>query len=363
MIPIAKPLIDDEEIQEVVKVLKSGMLAQGKYVEEFEKAFAEYIGVDYAIAVCNGTVALILALNACGVKSGDEVITTPFTFIATANAILHQNAKPIFADIDEKTYNINPDDVLEKITHRTKAILGVHLFGHPFDVKALQEICEDHNLVLIEDCAQAHGAEFEGKKVGSFGIGCFSFYPTKNMTTGEGGIITTNDRKIAEKIKLLRNHGEITKYEHVVLGYNYRMTNIQGALGVVQLKKLDKMNEIRRKNAKFLNEGIKVKGLIKPFEAKNVKHVYHQYVVRVTSDFPMTRDEFIEYLRSRGIGCAVHYPKPIYKQPLYVKLGYGNVRCPTAERVSKEVLSLPVHPALTEDNLRYIVDTINELGV
>jgi len=356
-IPISKPAIDDREIERVVEVLKSGMLAQGEVVEEFERSFAEYIGVEHAIAVCNGTIALDLVLKALGIKGGDEVITTPFTFIATSNSVLYQGAKPVFADIDEKTYNINPDEVLEKITAKTKAVIGVHLFGHPFDVKPLMEICEDYNLVLIEDAAQAHGAEYNGKKVGSFGIGCFSFYPTKNMTTGEGGMITTNDANIADKIRLLRNHGDKGKYDHVMLGYNYRMTNIQAAIGTEQLRKLDALNKKRRENAEYLTNNIKANGLIKPFERKNVKHVYHQYVIRVKR-FPMSRDEFMQYLTNREIGCAIHYPKPIYKQKLYKKLGY-KASCPIAEEVAKEVLSIPVHPSLSEEELKYIVETIN----
>ncbi len=362
MIPIARPMIGDEEIELVSEVLRSGKIAQGKFVEEFERRFAEYVGTDYAVAVCNGTVALDLALKALDIRSGDEVIVPSFTFISSANCILFQGARPVFADIDERTFNIDPDDVLEKITKKTKAIIGVHLFGHPFDLKAIMEICEDHKLFLIEDCAQAHGAEYRGKRVGSFGIGCFSFYPTKNMTTCEGGMITTDDRRIAEMCRLLRNHGEESKYNHVILGYNYRMTEVQAVIGIVQLKKLDYMNEIRRRNARFFNERIRVRGLIKPFEAREVKHVYNQYVLRVTEEFPLSRDEFVEYLKKRGIGCAVHYPKPVYKQPLYINLGYNDVRCDVAERVSKEVLSIPVHPALSDEDLRYIVDSINGLG-
>ncbi len=360
MIRMAKPMIDWEEIEKVVEVLESGMIAEGDIVREFEKAFAEYIGVKHGVAVFNGTVALDLALKACNVSG--EVITTPFTFIATANSILYQGAKPVFVDIDEKTFNLNPDEVMEAITSKTTAILGVHIFGHPFDVKAIMEICEDHNLLLIEDSAQAHGAEYDGKKVGSFGVvGCFSFYATKNMTTGEGGMITTNDESISNICERLRNHGDVGKYDHVDLGYNYRMTNMQGAIGLVQLKKLDGMNERRRMNAKFLNDNIKVEGLIKPYEAKNVKHVYHQYVVRITEDFPMDRKKFIEYLKENGISCAVHYPLPIYMQPLYVKLGY-ECKCPIAEEVSNQVLSLPIHPALTEEELNSIVEVVNSVA-
>jgi len=254
MIPIAKPVIGEEEIAKVIEVLRSGIIVQGDRVAEFEKRFSTYIGSRHGIAVSNGTAALDIALKAIGVGEGDEVITTPFTFVATSNAILFQRSKPVFADIEEDTYNINPDDVMEKITPKTKAVVGVHLFGHPFDVRAILEICEDHKLMLIEDCAQAHGAEYNGKKVGSFGIGCFSFYATKNMTTSEGGMITCNDDDIAEKCRLLRSHGEVRKYEHVLLGHNMRMTNIQAALGLVQLEKLDWMNEKRRKKCRILRE-------------------------------------------------------------------------------------------------------------
>lgn len=362
MIPIAKPMIGKDEIRRVVEVLRSGMIAQGNMVKEFEDRFSEYLGVKNSVAVFNGTIALDVALKACGIGRGDEVITTPFTFIATANAILYQGARPVFADIDEKTYNINPDDVLEKISPKTKAILGVHLFGHPFDVDVILEICEDHNLILIEDSAQAHGAEYKGRKVGTFGIGCFSFYATKNMTTGEGGMITTNDDEIAKLCRLIRNHGEDGKYNHITLGYNYRMTNIQAAIGLAQLKKLDNFNERRRRNASYLNKHLKVEGLIKPYEAKHVKHVYHQYVVRITEDFPMSRREFMEYLRKHGIGCAIHYPMPIYKQPLYRSLGLDDQTCPIAEEVSSQVLSLPVHPALSDDDLKYIVEVVNSIA-
>ena len=359
-IPIAKPIISEEEIRAVEEVLRSGMLAQGEAVRRFENDFSEYIGVDNAIAVSNGTTALALALKALGIKQGDEVITTPFTFIATANSILFQGAKPVFADIDEKTFNINPDDVLKKITSKTRAILGVHLFGHPFDVEAIQEICECYNLFLIEDCAQAHGAEYNGKKVGSFGIGCFSFYPTKNMTTGEGGMITTNSNEIAEVCRLLRNHGESRKYLHTILGYNYRMTDIQAAIGIIQLRRLDEFNEKRIKNAEYLNKHLKMKGLNTPYKKNETKHVYHQYVVKIEEDFPVSRDAFMEYLRGRGVGCAIHYPLPIYKQPLYQQLGYRD-DCPIASELANKVLSLPVHPALTEEDLRYIVEVVNNL--
>ena len=351
-IPIAKPEIGEEEISRVIEVLKSGMLAQGKIVEEFERAFAEYIGVKEAIAVSNGTIALDLALKAVGIKEGDEVIVPAFTFIATANCVLFQHAKPVFADIDEKTMNIDANDVLEKVTDKTKAVIGVHLYGQPFDVNAISEICEDHNLILIEDAAQAHGAEYDGKKVGSFGVGCFSFYPTKNMTTGEGGMITTNDTRLAEKLRLLRNHGDTGKYNHVMLGYNYRMTDFQAVIGVEQLKKLDLFIEKRIKNAEYLSKNLK-DDIVKPFAMEKVKHVFNQYVVQIER-----RDNFIEQLKKAGIGCAVHYPMAVYEQPLYKELGIV-AKCERAERVARRVVSLPVHPSLTAEDLKYIVEFVN----
>lgn len=332
------------------------MLAQGKMVNEFESNFSNYIGGKNSIAVSNGTVALDLALKSIGIKEGDEIITTPFTFIATSNSILYQRAKPVFADIDEKTFNINPEETLNKITNKTKAIIGVHLFGHPFDVRAIQEICDDHQLLLIEDCAQAHGAEYEGKKVGIFGTGCFSFYPTKNITTGEGGIITTDNNEITESCRLLRNHGQSSKYVHTILGYNYRMTDIQAAIGIVQLKKLDEFNKNRIQNAGYLNKHIKVDGIIIPYRDSKVKHVYHQYVIKLYEN--INREKLMKYLNSKGIGCAVHYPIPIYKQSLYQKLGYKD-DCPVTEKLTNTVLSLPVHPDLNEEDLKYIADAIN----
>lgn len=366
MIPISKPVFDKEEINAAKEVLASGFVVQGEKVEEFEDEFSNYINVNHAIAVANGTIALDVALKALGIKQGDEVIVPSFTFISTANSILFQGAKPVFANVDERTFNINPDDILEKITDRTKAIIGVHLFGHPFDVKAIQEICEDHNLILIEDCAQAHGAEYESIKVGSFGVvSCFSFYATKNMTTGEGGMITTDSTDITKACRLLRNHGESQKYCHTILGYNYRMTDIQAAIGLVQLNKLNEFNERRINNAEYLDKHIKVSGLKLPYRKNGIKHVYHQYAVTIEEDegFPMSRDEFMGYLKKKGIGCAIHYPLPIHKQPLYQQLGYTDeeVKCPITTELSNKILSLPVHPALTEKDLIYIAETINNL--
>ncbi|KUK17741.1 DegT/DnrJ/EryC1/StrS aminotransferase family protein [Thermococcus sibiricus] len=363
MIPIAKPLISDEEINAVTEVLKSGMLASGKEVKEFEKEFAQYLGAKHGIAVVNGTAALDVALRALKIGPGDEVITTPFTFIASANAILFQGARPVFADIDPKTYNLDPNDVLEKITDKTKAIVVVHLYGQPADMKAFKEIAEDYKLYLVEDCAQAHGAEFEGQKVGTFGdIAAFSFYPTKNMTTGEGGMVVTNNDELAKRADLIRNHGQAEKYLHVELGYNLRMTNINAAIGRVQLRRLDAWNEKRIENAKLLSEGIsKIDGLTPPYVDERAKHVFHQYVIRVEDDFPLIRDELMTKLREKGIGNAIHYPIPVHHQPFYQKLGYPKDICPNAIEVSKRVLSLPVHPAVSEEDIAYIVSTLKML--
>ena len=367
MIPISKPVFDDEEINAVKDVLVTGFVAQGKKVEEFEKEFSDYLDTNHAVAVSNGTIALDVALKASGIKQGNEVIAPSFTFISTANSILFQGAKPVFADVDERTFNINPDDVLEKITDKTKAIIGVHLFGHPFDVKAIQDICEDHNLILIEDCAQAHGAEYESRRVGSFGlVGCFSFYATKNMTTGEGGMITTDSNEIEKTCRLLINHGESQKYYHTMLGYNYRMADIQAVMGLVQLKKLDGFSEKRINNAMYLNKHLKVSGLNTPYKKKGVKHVYHQYAVMIEEreGFSMSRDEFMQYLQGNGVGCAIHYPLPVHKQPLYQQLSYTDesVQCPVATALSEKILSLPIHPTLTEKDLMYITETINNMG-
>ena len=363
-IPIARPFIGDEEVEAVTRVLRSGMLAQGEEVRLFEREFAEYIGVKHAVAVANGTAALDIALKALGIGPGDEVITTPFTFIATANAILFQGAKPVFADIDPRTYNLNPDSVLERITGKTRAIIVVHLYGQPADMRAFREIADDHKLLLIEDAAQAHGAEFEGRKVGGIGdVGVFSFYPTKNMTTGEGGMITTNDDEVARKARLLRDHGQTSKYVHEILGWNLRMTNIAAALGRVQLRRLEELNRIRERNAEKLTRGLQgVKGVTTPYVDPRVRHVWHQYVIRVEPDFPLSRDELAEYLRSKGIGTAVHYPIPVHHQPLYRKLGYPQDDCPNAVEASRRVLSLPVHPLLSDGDLDYIIESIREAG-
>lgn len=363
-ISIAKPIFSLEELTEIEKVLDSGILVSGPKTEAFEKEFADYIGVEHAITVTNGTVALDVALKTHKIGPGDEVITSAFSFIASSNSILFQNAKPVFADIDPRTFNIDPSDVAEKITEKTKALLPIHLFGQSANMDALNEIAQDNKITLLEDAAQAHGAEYRRQKVGSIGdMACFSFYATKNMTTGEGGIITTNDDNLANKARLLVNHGQSQKYCHDVLGYNYRMTELCAAIGSVQLKKLDQFNARRIENAQFLTRGIsKLHGLTVPYVVYDAKHVFNQYVIRVESSYPRKRDELAVFLKKKGVGVAVHYPIPIYRQPLYLKLGYNRTRCFNAEDVCKRVLSLPVHPLVCKEDIDYIFTVLKDFA-
>jgi len=356
MIPIAKPIIGDEEREAVLEVLNSGIIAQGPRVREFELAFSEFTGTEFAIAVNSGTAALHLALLAHDIGKGDEVITTPFTFIATSNSILFTGARPVFVDIEEETFNIDPDRIQERITGKTRALLPVHLYGHPADMRAIMEIAEDHKLLVIEDACQAHGAEFNGKRVGSFGTGCFSFYPTKNMTTSEGGMITTDDRRIAERARMLRDHGSRERYIHEILGFNLRMTDISAVIGLCQLRKLPEFNRRRIENAQTLNRLIHNERIITPRVRENCKHVFHQYTIRVTDD----RDRIVNILNEKGIGTGIYYPIPIHKQKLYKDLGY-NETLPVSERLANEVISLPVHPSVTMENLKYISSVLNGL--
>jgi perosamine synthetase len=354
MIPIARPMLGEEEIEAVVGVLRSGNLAQGQVVELFERQFAEYVGVRHAVAVSTGTAALHLALIAIGVGPGDEVITTPFTFIATANAVLYTGARPVFADVCDDTLNLNPDEVAARVTPRTKAILPVHLYGHPADVQSLLAIASRHSLGIVEDAAQAHGSSIGGRKVGSFGIGCFSFYATKNITTAEGGMITTDDSAVADHLRMLRSHGQRERYRHEILGYNYRMTDVQAAIGLAQMNRLEALTEKRIANAKRLSRGIH--SVATPIVRAGHRHVFHQYTVRI----PRARDEAIRLLGAAGVGTAIHYPIPVHLQKLYLDLGYEE-RLPVAEKAASEVLSLPVHPSLTDEELDTVRDAVNAL--
>lgn len=355
-VPIAKPIIGDEEIENVVEVLKSGMIAQGPKVEEFEESFAEWVGADYGIAVNSGTAALHVALLSCGIGEGDEVITTPFTFIASGNSILYTGAKPVFADIDLKTYTIDPNSIENQISENTKAILPVQLYGQSANMDKINEIAEKYGLSVIEDAAQAHGATCNGEKVGSIGdMACFSFYPTKNMTTSEGGIITTNDEDLAENAKVFRAHGASIRYHHDEIGYNFRMTDISAAIGLAQLDKIDDFNDKRIANAAYLNEGLKdVDGVITPYCAHGSKHVYHQYTIRVEKG---DRDDWVDIINDCGVGTGIHYPIPLYNQPIYKSLGISG-NCPNAELAADNVISLPVHPSLTKEDLDLVIEAV-----
>jgi dTDP-4-amino-4,6-dideoxygalactose transaminase len=340
-------------------VLESGHLTQGAVVEEFEARFAAWCGVKHAIAVSSGTAALHVSVLARGIGPGDEVITTPFSFIASANAALFVGARPVFVDIDPVTFCLDPDLVEAAVTPRTKAILPVHLYGHPAPMRELGEIAGRHGLDVIEDASQAHGAVCGGAMVGGLGsCAVFSLYPTKNMTSGEGGFVTTDDESTAERARALRSHGSTRRYHHTTLGYNYRLSDLHAAVGLAQLARVDAFNGARRRNAAVLTAGLAdVPGVRVPTEAPGCSHVFHQYTLRVANG----RDSLRGGLEALGVGTEVYYPTPIHKQPLYESLGYGSQRLVEAERASREVLSLPVHPGVGDEQLRVVVDSIRAL--
>lgn len=355
MINIAKPLIGDEEKQAVLEVLDSGIIAQGPRVKAFEEAFANMCGVPHAVATTSGTTALHTALLAHGIGKGDEVITTPFTFIASANSILFTGARPVFIDIDPETYNMDPRLIEDAITSHTKAIMPVHLFGLSCDMDPIMAIAEKHGLVVIEDACQSHGATYKGMRVGSFGTGAFSLYPTKNITSAEGGMITTGDANVDEKCRVIRQHGMRRRYYHDELGFNFRMTDVHAAIGLAQLQKLGKFNRARREHAHYLSASLQ--SVIVPCEPQGFEHVYHQYTIRVPDG---RRDDLRAFLLAQGIGSEVYYPVPVHKQNFYVEnLGY-DLKLPEAERAALEVLSLPVHPALSTEDLETIVTAVED---
>lgn len=353
MISIAKPLIGEEEKAAVMEVLGSGQLAQGRRVREFEERFAAWVGARYAVAVSSGTTALHVALLAHDIGVGDEVITTPFSFIASANCVLYTGAAPRFADIEPDYYTIDPAAIERQITPRTRAIIPVHLFGQPCAMDAIAAIAERHGLAIIEDACQAHGALLDDRPLGTWGAACYSFYPTKNMTTGEGGMITTNDPALAERMRVIREHGMRVRYVHETLGYNFRMTDMQAAIGLVQLTRIDEWNEQRRRNAALLTARLAgVPGVETPKVRPGATPVFHQYTVAVSD-----RDRVIASLTEHGVGYGVYYPIPIHKQQVYRERGY-DVVLPVAEAASERVLSLPVHPALTETELSQVADAV-----
>lgn len=360
MINMASPFVGEEEIQAVADVMRSGMLASGPVVTEFEQAFAGYIGAPYAVASTNGTTALHVAMLALGIKEGDRVLTTPFTFIASSNSILFNRAIPVFIDIDPDTYLIDPDKLEAYLAAHydpsMKAILVVHLFGLACDMPRIMAIAEKYNLKVIEDCAQSHGAEIAGRKAGNFGDSAtFSFYPTKNMTTSEGGMTLFRDKSDAELGRKYVNHGRVDQYLHDVLGYNYRMTSICAAIGLQQLKRLDGFNELRCRNAAIYDARFAgVPGIKTPLVPGGFKHVYHQYTIRLEDS---NRDELQAFLRERGIGSAVIYPFSMNEQPFYQDVcEYEDLS--HAERVSKHVLSLPVHPGLSEEEVNCVAEAV-----
>ena len=371
-IPFSIPDITDEDKQAVLKALDSRWLTGGPKAKEFEELFANYIGAKYAISVNSCTAALHLSLKTIDIKPGDEVIVPVLTFAATANCALFCGAKPVFVDVDNKTFNMSIEDLQRKITDKTKAIIPVHYGGQSCDMKAVMEIAKDNNLYVVEDCAHSAGSMFNGLKTGSFGIGCFSFYPTKNMTTLEGGMITTNDEVIAKKCKLARSH-YMTKdafdreklswyYDITGLGYNYRLNDVQSALGISQLKRLDSMNEGKRKNAQYLTSKLsKIPGIIPPYEATNCYHIYHLYVIRIIkSFFRLSRDELFRKLSLKGIGLSVHYT-PLHFLSFYKNIfKYKKGDFPVAEELYREILSLPMYHQLTKEQMDFIVEQISE---
>ncbi len=342
----------------IAQVIDSGAFAGGPFVESFEDDFAAFCGCEHAIGVGNGTDALWLALLACGIGQGDEVITVPSTFIATTEAISFCGATPVFVDIDERTYTMDPAALESALTPRTKAIIPVHLFGQPADLEPILKFARLHGLRVIEDAAQAHGAEYKGRKAGSMGdAGCFSFYPGKNLGAfGEAGAVVTNDAELARKIRILRDHGQVRKYQHAVVGWNCRMDGIQAAVLQVKLRHLVRGNQKRRAHAATYDLAFAgMEGVSVPLEADYARHVYHIYAIRVQE-----RDRVISALQDEGIGCGIHYPVPIHLQPAYQHLGYRPNAFPVSERTSAEFISLPMYPELSEHQMERVAEAVEK---
>jgi dTDP-4-amino-4,6-dideoxygalactose transaminase len=349
--------IKDEIDEAVLDVMASGYFVLGPNVKALEAEVAEYVGCRHGIGVASGTDALRLSLEALDIGPGDEVITTPFTFVATANTISHAGARPVFVDIDPRTFDIVPAQIEAAVTERTKAILPVHLYGQPAEMDAIMDIARRHNLYVIEDCAQAIGAEDGGRRVGTFGdLACFSFYPTKNLGAfGDAGMVTTNDPDLAERVTVLRQQGSKTRYYHDVLGFNSRLDEMQAALLRVKLRYLDDWQSRRGQIAVRYDDLLGELDVETPFVRLGVTHVYHQYTIRVAR-----RDELIEFLRERGVGSMIYYPLPLHLQKMYHDLGYAEGSLPVSERAGREVLSLPIYPELTDEKVQTVVDTIGE---
>lgn len=361
-ISIAKIQLSDEEIGAVSKVLRSGQLAQGETVRAFERAFAEKVGAKYAVAVSSGTAALHIAYLAL-LHPGDEVIVPAFTHISTASMVYHAGGKPVFCDINSRTFTLDVGDAERKLTSKTKAIAPVHLFGNGCEIMTILDFAREHSLFVIWDAAQAHGTKYQGRDVGSFDdVVCYSFYPTKNMMTGEGGMIVTNSEELDERCRLLRSHGQEKKYYHTVLGFNYRMTELQAAMGIQQLARLDGNIRKRRENAAYLtNHLAQLEGLAPPFVREGTMHTYNQYSILLDlQTLRCTRDSFVQMLHREGIEAAVHYPIPLHKQPVFQGTTAG-VYLPVSEETAQRILSLPVHPCLSQAELKRIVQVVTNV--
>jgi dTDP-4-amino-4,6-dideoxygalactose transaminase len=342
----------------IQEVIKSSAFAGGQFVSEFEQEFATYCDARYALGVGSGTEALWLSLIACGVGSGDEVITVPATFMATAEAITYAGARPVFVDVDERTYTMNPEALADALTKNTKAIIPVHLFGQPADMDPILEFARRHGLYVIEDACQAHGAEYKGRRVGTFGdTACFSFYPAKNLGAfGEAGAIVTRHSDLQEKMKILRDHGQVRKYFHSVVGWNCRMDGIQAAVLRIKLRQLEANNHRRRTHAAHYEEELgQMEGIVTPALASYARHVYHIYAIRVAN-----RDEVIKCLTDQGIGTGIHYPVPVHLQEAYQDLGYTRGMFPIAERCADEFVSLPMYPELTHSQVEQVIQGVKE---
>ena len=366
MIPINLPKIGEEEIQAVNKVMRSGMLTSGlgmgPAVTEFEKGFAKMAGAKHAVAVNTGTAALHAAVMAVGVKQGDEVILPSFTFVATAEAVALAGAKPVFADIDPETYNLSPSAVEKAITKKTKAVLPVDLYGFSADFKPLREVADKHGLALVEDAAQAHGATYMGKPAGAFSdVACWSMYASKNIMTGEGGVATTNNTELDETLRMIRTHGEKAKYASLILGTNYRMSEIQAAIGNVQLGRLDGFVAKRRSNAQQLTKILgKSSKLVLPYETKDRQHSWYLYTARLKDGSENQRNKLLQDLKNKGIGAEAYYVNPIHQMPFY-RENFASARLPETEKAAKQVFSLPIHPAVTEEQVQFIGETVLSL--
>jgi perosamine synthetase len=362
MIPITKVDVTDSEAL-VIEVLRSGNLAQGPMVKRLEDAFAEFNQVEHCIAVNNGTTALVAALQVSDLAPGQEVITSPFTFVATLNAIIEAGAVARFVDINESDFCIDPQAVTEAVNERTAIIMPVHLYGQSADMGSLSNLSEEHGFGIVEDAAQAHGARFDGQYVGSFGIGCFSLYATKNITSAEGGLITTNDAKVAERLRILRNQGMKERYQYVVAGHNYRMTDVHAAIAIPQISKISKIGEIRNVNAEFLSRHLsKIPGIKTPRVIPGRTHVWHQYTILIDPELEFDRDHVISLLNQAGVACGSYYPKLTFDYDCF--RDHPNIRIndvSTARNVATRCISLPVHQYLSESDLEHIVSTFKKI--